>query len=763
MIMMQGPKAFRTGTFASSRCVHPHARLRSTATYGTLCIKDLPPRLTHWEVAMSRLGALEEPAAAEKTRIFTPVRIVALTLCAVLVFGFLLFRFAPEGQSVSVPQGARVGDLILKPCSFPTEAGSYAADCGTLVVPENRADAQSRLIALPVTRIPARSDQPGEPIFVLQGGPGHSNMTFDKVSRYAGQHDVVLVGYRGVDGSVRLDCPEVESALRHTTDLISDKAAEAYADAYRSCANRLANDGIDLGSYGIAQQIDDMEAARAALGYSRINLLSESAGTRTAIIYSWRYPNSIHRSFMVGVNPPGHFLFYPGTTDEQIGRYAALCAKDASCRARTNDLAATIRQANAEIPDRWLFLPIKKGNVRIASFFGLMESVPAGAPYAGPTIIDMWLSATEGDASGLWAGSFIADVLFAKLFVWGQYAAFGRADAQVARDYFSSGGPDDGTNLGRSATTYVWGGGRLADAWPAAPDENLYSKLRTSKVETLLVGGELDFSTPPQVMTKELLPYLPNGQQVVLPGIGHTGTFFAVQPEASSRLINSYFDTGKVDTSLYQPQTIDFNAASNFGKMAKVFLGLAVALAILTVLSLLWMAWRVHMRGRFGPKASAVLRSAYPIILGLGGLLLGTLIVLATMRSVPIDDDLPVALSCGLPAGLGIFLAWVHRDWSTKTKTTGVAAAIGGGLIGAWLGFNAASGLPAIATAILGAAVGANLILLAVDITWDRSNHRRFAVRGEPSAPTHVSGADAQPESQPAAVEGASARIQQSR
>ena len=76
--------------------------------------------------------------------------------------------------------------------------------------------------------------------------------------------------------------------------------------------------------------------------------------------------------------------------------------------------------------------------------------------------------------------------------------------------------------------------------------------MRTSNVETLLVGGELDFSTPPQIMTKELLPSLPNGQQVVLPGIGHTGTFFAVQPQASSRLINTYFDTGKVDTSLYQ-------------------------------------------------------------------------------------------------------------------------------------------------------------------------------------------------------------------
>jgi pimeloyl-ACP methyl ester carboxylesterase len=709
---------------------------------------------------MSRPGALEKPTAAGKTRIFTPARIVALGLCAVLVFGLFFLRFASEGQSLSVPAGAKPGDLILQPCDYKTENGSYPAECGTLVVPENRAHGQSQLIALPVTRIRARSGQAGEPIFILQGGPGHSNMNFDKVSRYADNHDVVLVGYRGVDGSVRLDCPEVPSALRHTSDLISDKTAQAYADAFRSCADRLTNDGIDLGSYGITQQIDDMEAARAALGYNRINLLSESAGTRTAIIYSWRYPDSIHRSFMVGVNPPGHFLYYPDTTNEQIARYAALCAQDASCRARTNDLAASMRQTNAEIPDRWLFLPIKKGNVRVASLFGLMESVAAGAPYAGPTIINMWLSAAEGDASGLWAGSFIADVLFPRLFVWGQYAAFGRADAQTARDYFSSGGQDDGTNLGDSATTYVWGGGRLADAWPAAPDENQYSQMRTSNVETLLVGGELDFSTPPQVMTKELLPYLPNGQQVVLPGIGHTGTFFAVQPEASSRLINTFFDTGKVDTSLYQIQTVDFASASNFGTMAKVFLSLALALAALAVLSLVWMAWWMHKRGSFGPKASALLRSAYPIILGIGGFLLGVLLLLATMPSVPIDGPLPVVLSSGLPVALGIYLAWVHRDWSTTTKTTGLAAALGGGLIGAWLGFNATSGVLAIATAIVGAAVGANLILLALDITWDRSNRSRSIAGGVPSAPIPISGEHAHQDPQPEAVHRSSTQIQ---
>jgi hypothetical protein len=95
------------------------------------------------------------------------------------------------------------------------------------------------------------------------------------------------------------------------------------------------------------------------------------------MIYSWRYPGSIHRSVMIGVNPPGNFLWDPKTTDEQIGRYAALCAKDNSCRTRTHGLAATMKVTAAHIPGRWWFLPIKKGNVRVASFFGLMDSTSA--------------------------------------------------------------------------------------------------------------------------------------------------------------------------------------------------------------------------------------------------------------------------------------------------------------------------------------------------------------------------------------------------
>ena len=512
-----------------------------------------------------------------------PTRVVALALIAVLVAGLVYVRFAPGAGPVTVPEGASAGDLILEPCEYAAENGSYAADCGTLVVPETRADPESRLIALPVTRIRARSDDPKEPVFFLTGGPGQSNMDFstsvgERASRYVADRDFVLVGYRGIDGSVRLDCPEVESALKRSTDVLSDEFFRAYGDAHRSCADRLTKDGVDVASYGLVQQIDDLETARVAFGYDRINLLSESAGTRTAMIYAWRYPESISRSVMVAVNPPGNFLLDADTTDEQIGRYAALCADDDSCRTRTDDLAATMRRTAADIPDRWLFLPIKDANVRVVSMFGLLDSTAAASPTPAPMTLDAWLSAAEGDASGFWSTSVLGDLLFPELFVRGQYAAAPMLDAQAARDYFAR-GQGDLSNLGRAATAFTWGGGVLADSWPAAPEEGTYSRVRTSEVETLLIGGELDPMTPPQVATTQLLPYLPNGHQVVLPGFGHQGTVFREQPEAGSRLINTFFDSGQVDDSLYVPASIDFTPSLTFGAIAKTALGAMLALA----------------------------------------------------------------------------------------------------------------------------------------------------------------------------------------
>ncbi|MGB6762199.1 alpha/beta hydrolase, partial [Mycobacterium sp.] len=538
-------------------------------------------------------------------------RITGLTLIAVLTLGLGYLHFAGSSTAVSVPAGAHAGQLTLKNCTYNTEKGAYAADCGTLVVPENRADPHSRLIALPIVRIRAQSTHPGAPIFRLEGGPGVTNMKFADASRFTANHDVVLVGYRGVDGSVRLNCPEVESALEHSADFLGQKSLDAYSNALRSCAKRLEANGVDLAGYTLPERVDDLEAARKALGYHQIDLLSESAGTRTAMIYSWRYPTAIHRSVMIGVNPPGNFIWYPKTTDEQIARYASLCAQDATCHKRTGDLAASLERTVAHMPNRWLFFPIKKGNARIASFFGLMETTENASPLSGPMTLDAWLSAAHGDSSGLWFESLLAQIAFPEAFVWGDVAAVGMADNQAAERYYSSSEHDGSSIIGNPGTEFLFGGGGLLHAWPATPADNEYTHVQTSNVQTLLIGGSLDFATPPQNATKELLPYLPNGHQVILAGFGHTTSFWSEQTKASTHLINTYFDTGKVDDSLYKPQTVKLTPESTQTGPAKAIAGAMIGLGLLMILSLLLMWRRKHKRGGFGRKASATLRSLY--------------------------------------------------------------------------------------------------------------------------------------------------------
>jgi hypothetical protein len=222
-------------------------------------------------------------------------------------------------------------------------------------------------------------------------------------------------------------------------------------------------------------------------------------------------------------------------------------------------------------------------------------------------------------------------------------------------------------------------------------------------------------------------------------------------------MINTFFDSGQVDDSLYTPQGVDFTPAQTHTALGKTLAGVMGGLALLTVVSLLWMARWVHKRCHFGTAASATLRSLYTIVLGLGGWFFGALIVLTTMTGVSLDNALIATLSVGVPIGLGVYFAWMDRDWSPETRTTGFAAAMGGALIGAWLGFNATSGFFVILTSIVGAAVGANLILLAIDITWDRSNRSRFPAVDAPPAPMQAAVDHAVPEQRSATADSASA------
>ena len=83
----------------------------------------------------------------------TWARIAALLVTIVLLTGLAYLGVSSSPETVAVSQGAHAGQLTMHPCTYP---GGYRADCGTLVVPEDRADPRSRLIELPARMLPRR-------------------------------------------------------------------------------------------------------------------------------------------------------------------------------------------------------------------------------------------------------------------------------------------------------------------------------------------------------------------------------------------------------------------------------------------------------------------------------------------------------------------------------------------------------------------------------------------------------------------------------
>jgi hypothetical protein len=86
------------------------------------------------------------------------------------------------------------------------------------------------------------------------------------------------------------------------------------------------------------------------------------------------------------------------------------------------------------------------------------------------------------------------------------------------------------------------------------------------------------------------------------------------------------------------------------------------------------------------------------------------------LPTVPLDSELMAVLFIGTPIGLGTYWAWVNRDRPARATRIGFGVALTGALVGALLGFNATAGLMAVITTIVGAACGANLGLIALDV-----------------------------------------------
>jgi pimeloyl-ACP methyl ester carboxylesterase len=259
-----------------------------------------------------------------------------------------------------------------------------------------------------------------------------------------------------------------------------------------------------------------------------------------------------------------------------------------------------MQRVSDHMPQSWMGIPIEADRVRDLSFFMLHESVDAGdlpMPWSGPSAIDMWLDAAEGDASGMALTSLLSRLLMPKFMHWGHTLAMGSStmdyvdprrdyDRELALDH-----PIIGAPMSQIYRSVSWG-------WPANPDRVEYNEPQPSDIETLLINGTLDFTTPFEQPTRDkLLSQLSHGRFVQLRDLGHTATFWHSQDQARARLLNTFLDEGRVDDSLYVYQAPVFKVRGLDGFFDRLLLILAAA--CIAVTGLLWLVIRaVRQRWR---------------------------------------------------------------------------------------------------------------------------------------------------------------------
>lgn len=235
--------------------------------------------------------------------------IVSFCLAALLGTSTCLAANPPSGRSPAAGTYVTIPDTI----TAGSEAGLTAdVERGLFFVPENRVEPKSRIIAVAFIRFPALQGGGVKrpPVFLLAGGPG-SDFNFKSVAqmrdvqRLRRTRDVVYISQRGNPPAPGL----VAQMYQTTRDMPLDKAGSPAATRERQRAtfkepvDKWTALGVDLRGYDILNIVDDVHDLRAALGYDKLVLRGCSFGSQWSFSYLKRWPQTVDRAWLSGVEP----------------------------------------------------------------------------------------------------------------------------------------------------------------------------------------------------------------------------------------------------------------------------------------------------------------------------------------------------------------------------------------------------------------------------------------------------------------------------
>mgnify|MGYP001816404715 CR=1 FL=1 len=446
-----------------------------------------------------------------------------------VVAGVLSAALCIVGHTAVLAQPGAAADeteLDLETCELvvPGTPLSSIGQCGWLEVAENPAQPDGRQIRIRVARIPARDRvvEP-DPLVFFAGGPGQAATetwplvahALRKVNR---ARDILLVDQRGTGQSNALKCPEIEVEEALSADW------DELARATRECLASL--DG-DPRYYTTTIAMHDIDAARAALGYDRVNLYGGSYGTRAAQVYLRLFPDRVRTVVLDSVVPQSLALGteHAAKLDQALYRVLEGCDAEPSCSEafpataeKLTSLARALRENPAEVtiehpttgqPLSFTFdRDVLASSLRFLAYSSDTQAMlpllihEAEQENRFDRLASQMLIATAGLQQSISQGMELS-VMCAEDFPWyGQNTAEG--------DFLM------GNLLTRAAEIQC-------GIWPRGEVPDGFHEPVTIDVPVLLLSGELDPVTPPEYGDR-VAAHFPDAMHLVARGQGHIVT-----------------------------------------------------------------------------------------------------------------------------------------------------------------------------------------------------------------------------------------------
>lgn len=422
-------------------------------------------------------------------------------------------------------------------CEF-NEPEGYEADCGYLIVPQDRQDPSGVQVRIHVAVFPAATDKPApDPVVYLEGGPGgHAleglEFSFDdRFAPFLAQRDLIVFDQRGVGLSMpTLECQEIRDLdIELLDDLLEpEQYTVREIEALTACRDRLAADGVDLTQYNSRTNAADVADLRTALGYAEWNLYGISYGTRLALTTMRDNPAGIRSIILDSTVPLQTDLIssIPATADRAFDQFFNSCAASATCAATFPNLETSFFALQDS-------LDAQAASIEVTDFLS-GDSYPAlltGDDVIGlmfqslyseqliPILPDVITDASNGDLGGLeqLASLFFTNDRFISV---GMYLA-----VQCNEEYpFSSvSAVEDAVNAYPEVAALfgdIEGEFEECMVWGAGTADGVEDDPVTSTLPTLILGGVFDPITPPS-FGMQAAETLPNSFFFEFPGLGH--------------------------------------------------------------------------------------------------------------------------------------------------------------------------------------------------------------------------------------------------